>query len=391
MDQADHKKSLNLKILGIFTTYRAAITCWAFAVLKLYPIRIVDWTAPTFELYLRASARFGQAYSLLQDWLLWPWYRWDAEWYLRIAADGYQNNGSAAFAPLYPALIKILGHLFGGNLLLSALVISNVALALVCILLFYETRHIFDINSATRSVIYFLAFPTAFYMAGAYSESLFLLFVLLSWRFARKNQWPWAFITAILSILTRFQGVGLFIPLIYIWWKTPKPRDRWGLSLLILPIIPLIWALYLHTQLNIEFPWQALGQNWQQRSVWPWTGIFGNLRAIFNFNGYDVSLLSVVLDLIMTAISIGIIILGSKHLPLEYTLLNVVLMLPALMKVSSDGLLVSISRYVLSLWPNFMILGRLGKKPLFHWGYVGTSFLLQLLSSATFFLWFWVA
>jgi len=380
-----------LLILCIFITYRIVLTFWAIAVLLRYPINVEDWSSPTFSLYLRTFTHPDIFIPQIQEWLIWPWYRWDAEWYLRIAIDGYQKGGSTTFAPMYPLLIKLLGEVFGRNFIFAALVISNTSLLISCLLLFEEASIFFDSNTATRSVIYFLAFPTAFFLSGAYSESLFIMFVLLSWKFTRKNQWQWAWITVILSTMTRFQGIGVLLPFLYLWWRSPKPRSYWGLALPTALMVPIIWGGYLHYQLHLEFPWEALGDRWSQQASWPWIGILGNVQAILGVRAYETSLITVVLDLGITLTGIGLLIVMSKRLPVEYTLLSLALILPPLMKISSNGLLVSMSRYVISIWPIFFILAELGRKKLTHRLYIYSALSLQILISALFFLWYWIA
>ena len=53
------------------------------------------------------------------------WARWDSDFFLRIAQNGY-DDASAAFHPLYPALIAVLGRAFFGHYILAGLVISLV-------------------------------------------------------------------------------------------------------------------------------------------------------------------------------------------------------------------------------------------------------------------------
>jgi Gpi18-like mannosyltransferase len=390
MIDVERAKDWLSKPIGIFVFYRTALTCWAMAVLYAYPISLGNWAGPAYDLFLRASANTKLSLSFIQDWIIWPWYRWDAEWYIRIAADGYSKGASSAYPPVYPILIRILGGLLGGNLMLSALVISSTALGISCVLLYKEARLHFDTPTATRSIIYFLAFPSAFFLIGAYSESLFVLLVLLAWYFARQNQWLWALGAAILSGMTRFQGIGVFIPLLYMWLRSPKPRSRWGPALIIAPLIPLIWAIYLHFDLHLDLPWQAHTEYLFQRWSWPWTGVINNLQVLLGYQSYNTGRGTLLLDLGLTLGAIALLAIGIKYLPLEYTLLNAVLIVPALMKVNTEGLLVSMSRLVLVLWPNYLMLGILGKNKFVHWSYTGTAIVLQAVSSALYFLWFWV-
>ncbi len=289
MNAASNKSEL-LQVLGSYTFHRILISAWAIAVLLFYPAVVGDWEYPTFKLYsqLRDKSVIGD--TVIQTQLLWPWYRWDTEWYLRIAVDGYQPGGSTAFAPVYPALIKSVGFLLGGEYLIASLLISNAALILGLWLLFKEAQREFDQGTAGRAVIYLLAFPTAFYLATAYSESLFLLLSLSCWTCARRDQWAGVSIFAILAVLTRFQGAGLAIPLLYLWWRSPKPRSRWGIILAASPFVSLLWAAFLHFVLKLEYPWQALAQNWNQRLAFPWSGIIGNIsdsRVVKTAGGED--------------------------------------------------------------------------------------------------------
>src|SRR5256885_10857699 len=51
------------------------------------------------------------------------WARWDSDFFLRIAQDGYDKT-SAAFHPLYPALVAGLGRAFFGHYVVAGLVLS---------------------------------------------------------------------------------------------------------------------------------------------------------------------------------------------------------------------------------------------------------------------------
>ena len=57
----------------------------------------------------------------MQRYLVRPWERWDTVWYLKIAEHGYTDYGSTAFLPLYPLLIRVVGTLLGGHVLLDQL------------------------------------------------------------------------------------------------------------------------------------------------------------------------------------------------------------------------------------------------------------------------------
>jgi hypothetical protein len=149
--------------------------------------------------------------------LIEPWHRWDTGWYLKIALNGYaSDDGSIIFAPLYPVLTKIAGALVG-DILLGALIVSNLAclgfLIILYKLIYQQTP---SNRTATTSLLLLVSFPTAFYLLAGYTESLFLFFVAGAFFTARKNKWWLAAICAALATLTRIQGCVLIFPLTWI-------------------------------------------------------------------------------------------------------------------------------------------------------------------------------
>src|SRR3954471_12605671 len=54
------------------------------------------------------------------------WARWDSVFFVRIAPHGY-DHASAAFYPLYPGLVAVLGRVFFGHYVLAGIVISLAA------------------------------------------------------------------------------------------------------------------------------------------------------------------------------------------------------------------------------------------------------------------------
>ena len=56
------------------------------------------------------------------------WARWDSDWFLRIAQNGYSwPSSTPAFFPLYPFLVAALGWAFAGHAVLAGVVVSLVA------------------------------------------------------------------------------------------------------------------------------------------------------------------------------------------------------------------------------------------------------------------------
>src|SRR5439155_3130999 len=115
------------------------------------------------------------AHAITPGWhnLVTAWERFDALWYLKIAAHGYANHdGSAAFFPLYPLVIRWVSWALGGHPLAAALLVSNAAFLAALVMLYALTARETSVEVARRATVYLAAFPTAFFFLAPYSESL---------------------------------------------------------------------------------------------------------------------------------------------------------------------------------------------------------------------------
>jgi len=115
--------------------------------------------------------------------------RWDARWYVWVAAHGYPRSihrvvydyqSPHSFFPLFPLLIRMLRPVGGGSLLASALVLNLVlgaAFALAGRAVFAE---VVPPDDATRGAILLTLFPGSFVLSLAYSEALALTLAALA-------------------------------------------------------------------------------------------------------------------------------------------------------------------------------------------------------------------
>jgi len=172
---------------------------------------------PGYPLVAPVGVPGWPAHAITPGWhnLVTSWERFDALWYLRIAGSGYRNlDGSAAFYPLYPMAIRAVSLVIGGHELASGLLISNLAFLASLVVLFALTvRETGSEDIGRRAVLYTAIFPTAFFFLAPYSESLFLLLVLLTFWWARGRRWAPAAIAGALAALTRNLGILLVVPL----------------------------------------------------------------------------------------------------------------------------------------------------------------------------------
>ena len=89
------------------------------------------------------------------------WTAWDADWYERIAADGYREAGSPAFYPLYPATMRALSALPWVEPYTAGVIVSALSILAAYVLLYRLASSLCDEQAARRSVVYLAVFPTA--------------------------------------------------------------------------------------------------------------------------------------------------------------------------------------------------------------------------------------
>src|SRR5262245_7651262 len=152
------------------------------------------------------------------------WARWDSEWYLLIAAEGYaasdrfeglsvtyEPEAAAGFLPLYPLLIRGLSPIAGS--VGAGVLISGICLAAPLVLLYRLARdespaplgHRAGLAACAALLIY----PHSLFLSAVYSESLFLMLSLVLFAYARRGRFAMAGAAGALASLTRPFGVLL--------------------------------------------------------------------------------------------------------------------------------------------------------------------------------------
>jgi len=142
--------------------------------------------------------------------------RYDAAWFLWIAAEGYETTDArAALFPGYPLLIRITSWT-GLDDSLAATLVSNAAFALSLVVLYALTRfELHDDRASRRTVVLFACLPTSFFFLAPYSEAPFLLASLLAFYWARTERWGLRVaLSCLAACLLRSIGVVLVVALI---------------------------------------------------------------------------------------------------------------------------------------------------------------------------------
>ena len=136
------------------------------------------------------------------------WQRWDACWYSKIAAFGYEPAElSVTFWPLFPVLTGGVARVVGGSVALAGLIVSGIAYVAAMVGLYRLVARDVDGEIARRTMILLTIFPSAFFLFAPFTESLFLALAVWTIVAARERMWAWAFALGLLGALTRFQGI----------------------------------------------------------------------------------------------------------------------------------------------------------------------------------------
>ncbi|HTX81246.1 MAG TPA: mannosyltransferase family protein [Streptosporangiaceae bacterium] len=335
----------------------------------------------------------GQPLPLTNGWqnAFTDWDKLDANWFLYIAQAGYSDhNDTAAFFPGYPMLVRLVRDLCFGNLLLAAYLVTNLCLLVALILLYRLTEREYDQATAGRAVLYLAIFPTAVFLFGLYSESVFLVAAVGAFYLARRGHWWWAGVVGIGATLTRSVGVIIALALAVEAvqqtvenYRRQSPRTtsrlRFTATLvgrLAASAVPLagtaayllFWQLRYHDwtrPITIQKKWQrVLTPPWQTL----WHGLTlavshaplgGNARPTYDF------------VLVAVGLALGIwVAVRTRPAYAVYTWGSILLFLS---ESATKRPLDSDPRFLVTIFPLVWTLARLGRRPGWHEGIVAVS------------------
>jgi len=295
------------------------------------------------------------------------WARWDTGWYASIATKGYylkEGNSNVAFFPLYPLLLKLPNSLFKLDVMWAGFFISIISFIVALYYLYKLVILDLDEKQTKRSLIYLLLLPASFFFISVYAESLFLLEIVLSFYFARKNKWILAGIFGFFASLTRLPGIILLPVLLveYLAQKNYKLKNiRFDISwLLLIPLGLLSFMFYLWQKFNDALLFIHNQTTYLRNFTWPYKVIKGYLHTIFidpaavEKNLYWI----LMIDLFILIIYAVFTVISFKKLRLSYA----IFMLLGLGMLIFTGTLSGMARYTLPLFPAVMILGSIKSK-----------------------------
>jgi hypothetical protein len=334
------------------------------------------------------------------------WARWDSDFFLRIAQHGYDDS-SAAFAPLYPALVAVLGRVFFGHYIVAGLVVSLLCGLGSFLLLYRLAEGRLGADGAARSVLYLAIFPMALFLQAVYSESLFLLLALAAFALAERGRFAGAGVVTGLAILTRVAGLALLPALAVLAWRHRERLRALGKLALALPVAA-IYPLVLWQQVGDPFAFSDAQDRWHRHLSWAgpfgglWHGLTSAWHGLEQFavgHGTDVpgtnplhAAAENVHAFAFLVLFIVLTVVAWRRLGAAYGVFAVVSLAIPLSYPSSRWPLLSLPRFGLVIFPLFLALASLTTdRRRLHTVVVASSSVFLGVAVVQWALWQWVA
>jgi hypothetical protein len=328
--------------------------------------------------------------------------QYDAQWYLRIATNGYpahptninlqdktvMDGLTYAFFPLYPLLIATVNALVG-NVELSAFLLSNLLIILNTISLFLLIQKLYNPSIAVKTTLLLFLFPFSIFFRSYFAEGLQLLFLIwFAYCMSQKRMLAAACMLACLNV-TKGNSILLIVYFgMYLIWRTLAHQEKWRNTLiaLLISVLPLAgWILFNYIQTGDPLYFHSVYQSWDStpfylnapKNVLSMVTLFS--LPLHYFERSFIEALIAIVTLVM-------LVFGWKRLPPSLWWISFLIWLTPFISHN----LQSFSRYQSVSFPLFLFLALLlrSKK-----AYIPVAIIfsgLLLLTSLFFINWYWV-
>jgi hypothetical protein len=308
------------------------------------------------------------------------WNRWDSIHYLDVAQSGYAGDATGeqrfmiVFLPLYPHIIY-LAHFLIPNWHVAAVVVSNICCAGAFCYCFLLTEKEFGRRAAQAAVFYFSIFPTAYFLHIAYSESLFLVLTIGAFYYARQARWLPCALLGMLATGSRISGLAIMLPLAFEYFQQKNFRwrqVRWDCALLCLIPLGLLAYLYLNYHYfgdPLKFL-QFQREHWYRSLSSPFPALQWSWEDIMRDTPIERVMQHGSLLVAFAIGTIGLVVAAFRLRPCYTIYLAVSWVL-----IFCDSFALCSPRYLLTLFPLFMLLGQWRRRA---WAHSSVTFLCIL-------------
>ena len=300
------------------------------------------------------------------------WAHWDGRWFAHIAQHGYDSVPATAFFPLFPLLVR-LGMEGGLGIAVAGVVVSTIASFAALWFVHELAREWCDERAALAAILTLAFFPTAFFLNAVYSDPLFLALTAGAfWAAYVRRDLLVAGLFGYFAAATRNMGVLLALPLAWEWLRARRELGWAELVGVAGPVAGL--ATY------VVFLWRGTGepllfslayrQGWGREASNPlavaWHSLehaddgFGVLwprRVLGTPSVNPPFALSNTLNVVFLVFAVATLVLAARRLPFGALLYAAPAALGPLLMDLSGLPLISYPRYVLVVFPLFVVLG----------------------------------
>jgi hypothetical protein len=345
-----------------------------------------------------------------------PWAVWDGVWFVKVAAEGYAaNDGTVAFFPLYPLIVRWVGIVFGNNLVLAGIVVSLACYFAAVYFLYRLVAARYSARVAYRTCLYLSIFPTAFFWQAVYSESMFLMLSAACILWSTEGRWKLAGLAGLAAALTRSAGFLLIVPMALCYyeqrdWKLRR-TDSAAASLLMIPEGLMVWMAYLSLGFGKPLLFAQVQDQWRRYVAVPTFALWKGLEAAFQgarqlISGQTSRLywpasqpgavvplaVANLVNLTSVVIAALAICYGLRRLPLALSAYAIVTIGYPLLFPATSMPLMSMPRFVLAAFPIFMSMALFtDRRPRAHVIICTVSIVLCVVCTSKFAIFSWVA
>lgn len=212
------------------------------------------------------------------------WARWDTSWYFTLANNGYittPDRFNLSFAPLYPFLIKASNYFMLGfndhrtTFTILSVTIANLAFLGALLILVRALEHHHYSQKHIRTIIWLiLIFPLSFFFSAAYTESIFLFFMIAGFYFSLKNHWGLAAVSSALAALAH--PLGFLVPLAVLITYLVQNKGHVRIKKLVFFLLaPLLFFFYIIVV-------QSFSGNWLSfiKPNYPWLELLWQIGSL---------------------------------------------------------------------------------------------------------------
>lgn len=340
------------KLLIKFFSWRLAITLIGLLAVFIFPFR------EGFTLH-------GPQFKWSDLSLMWA--SFDGQHYLKLARFGYNHSQTGfmqAFFPVYPTVTRYLANLLP-NYLFSALALSHLSFFAALYFLVRLIKLDYSQKTAHTTIMLLLLFPTSFFFASVYSESLFLLITVLVFYTARKKQWLLSSVLVAIATATRLTGAFLIPALLVEFWisnekdiKKSFQNPSW-IWFLLTPIGLISYMLFLQRSVGDPFYFATIqplfgAQREVGRMILLHQVFYRYAKMLVFIDHLSPLFFTVLLEALTGGLFLGLTVLLFKRSRLSYA----AYVLPSYLLPTITGTFSSMPRYVLVLFPAFILMGK---------------------------------